>query len=225
MKRGMFEYGTIGSRRRGKVLGVRTPDRRTWVMTGCSALSGLMTFKDQTENYKDVDGTDLEELMRLGQELTNPRFFGFTNAGDLLESCQHDAYAALLAKAVEVSRLLKLGVGANPFLTVDEGYPYLTDGVTGFRLEWESYRMLLKFPLAFKHKVLKMILDPVHLDHNGRVLSPIQGAVDLVEKHEDVLCDPFADRNFSKKGSSIARQITPGMRQKVRAVTRGPKKP
>jgi hypothetical protein len=115
-------------------------------------------------------------------------------------------------------------VGTDPFLTTDDGYPYLTDGHVGFRIEWQGHRLHLKFPKEFPHKVLKMILDPVHLTGDGTVLSPIQGAIDLIEKHEDVLCDPFADRNVGKTSVQMIRQIMPGMRQKVRAVTRGSKK-
>jgi hypothetical protein len=221
MKQGMFEYGTCGDRR-GKILGVKTPDRRVWHMTGCSALSGQMSFKDKTDRDKTVDEKDLADLMTMGKN-TPPRFWGFTHDGEMKESCRHRTYAELLTKTIEVSRLLKLGVGTDPFLTVDEGYPYLTDGEIGFRIEWEGYRLLLKIPIEFKHKVLKMILDPVHLDSDGRVLSPIQGAIDLIERHEDVLCDPFADRNVGKTSVQMIRQIMPGMRQKVRAVTRGGK--
>jgi len=215
----MFEYGTYSYR--GNMLGVKSPDRRIWVMTSCSALSGQMAFKDMTNRNRILDGEELQQFIQLGGQ---GRHWGFTHTGELIEATRSDTYAEMLARATETSCLLKLGVGPDPFLTTEEGYPYLTDGFVGFRIEWESNRMRIKFPKELAHKVLKMILDPVYFDRYGRVLSPIQPVIDLIEKHEDVLCDPFADRNVGRKQVKMIRQITPGIRQKVRAVTRGSKK-
>jgi hypothetical protein len=216
MKQGMFTYGMfIGLRDRNKVLGLKSPDRRIWAMTGCSALSGQMTFKDVTSRGQSIHEDDLEESLKHPSEK-----FGITNTGEIDVVCRSLPYAELLAKGAESSRLLKLGIGEDPFLTTDEGFPYLTDGHVGYRVEWTANRITFRAPLTFGHKVLRMIVDPVNLEQWGKVLSPIQPAIDLIEKHEDVLCDPFADRNMSKTGTSIARQIMPGMRQKVRAVTR-----
>jgi hypothetical protein len=216
MRQGMFEYGT--PKGRSDQLGVKLPSRQVWCMTSCSALSGQMAFRDVTQHYKDVDGATLASRI---QETTQP--WGFTHTGELKQSFHCATYADLLAKTVEVSRLLKLGVGTNPFLTVDEGYPYLTDGTIGFRIEWEPCEITLKFPKKYGHKVLRMIVDPVCLSRYGRVLSPIQPVIDLIAANEDVFCDPFADRDVGKKRVSLIRQIVPGKRQKVRTVTRGKK--
>jgi hypothetical protein len=222
MKRGMFTYGVYTSLRdRHRVLGLKSPDRRVWAMTGCSALSGQMTFKDDTARQCKVDEDALDAWLKDTQQT-----WGISHHGEIDPAHRSLTYAEFLAKGVEAARLLKIELGADPFLTTDEGYPYVTDGHTGFRVEWGNGHepVRLTIPLVFGHKVLKMILDPVRLESGGKVLSPIQPAIDLIERHEDVLCDPFADRNMSKKGVSIARQIMPGMRQKVRAVTRGKKK-
>lgn len=202
-------------------IGVQVLDK-CWRLSSLSPLSGQLTFKVGPDHWKvgDAEETELEG------KLNPPRHqspVGVNIHGSLLDVCRTLSYADLLGKCQRSLRALGLEFdGEKPFLAVENGYPYFTDGDVGMQLRW-GHGVAFTPPTKPDHRTLRLALDPVLLSPDGQVLMPLQQVLTLTEQNTDVFADPFAERNMSRGGVDIAKQITPGMRQKVRAVRRGTK--
>ncbi len=214
---------------RDRNLGLKVINR-LWVLTTCSPLSGQMTFKDWTESrgLQFMDQEDLKEHLKAAGE-KDPQGqrqagFGITSDGEVRLIFQEVSYADYLDRVVEVSRLLKLGIGKDPFVTSEGRHPVLTDGTTGFKIDQCGSVVSLVFPKNPERKVLRLILDPITLTSQGELATPLQTVLDRINEHEDIFADPFAERDLGKRSVQIAKQIMPGLRKKVRAIQRGAKK-
>lgn len=203
----LFNYGIV--RLRGNdYLGVLTIEKKVWVLQTCSPLSGQMSFK--VCEYHDT--VNEEGLKDLGPDV------GVMADGRIKGVARTIPYQTLLDKLVEAVGLLRLGVSKKTFLTLDGTYPAITDGRHTVRLEWGD-RVDLQVAKP-ENRSLRLIDDPLRLSSGGRVLTLLDTALTRTKAGEDVFADPFAERNAGRKEASIIKQISPGLRQTARKISR-----
>lgn len=204
----LFDYGIVHTSGNPH-LGVLTVEKKVWMMQTCSPLSGQMSFKVH-EYHDKVDKDELTHLMSLG----------VLGDGRLRAVHRVISYESLMEKCVEACRLLRLTMGQKTFLSVDGLYPALTDGRHSVRVEWSDSRLLFQLPKEPERKSLRLIADPVRLTAGGKVLTLLTEALQRTKDGEDVFADPFAERNAGRKEASIIKQISPGLRQTARKISR-----
>ena len=204
----LFDYGIVKASG-NMYLGVLTIEKKVWMLQTCSPLSGQMSFKVH-EYHTEVDKDDLERSLS----------FGVLGDGRIRQVHRTIPYQSLMEKCVEACQLLRLTMGKTTFLSVDGLYPALTDGRRCVRVEWSDARLVFQLPKEPERKSLRLIADPIRLTAGGKVLTLLTEALQRTKDGEDVFADPFAERNAGRKAASIIKQISPGLRQTARKISR-----
>jgi hypothetical protein len=213
----LLVFGTI-TQNKHELLAVKVLEK-TWVMHTCSPLSGQMAFRVWDSEWKKLETEGLKAWLR--EDSRHPQVPGVTTDGWIEWEHRTVPYDTFVAKSGVANDLLHLRVdGKQPFLSVDGAYPFYTDGRRGFRVEWQDTQLGLKLPSKPEHKSLRLIVDPVRLDCAGKILIPLTEVIERIRNEDDVFADPFAERNVGKKEISFIKQISPGMRQRARKISR-----
>lgn len=204
----LFDYGIVKASG-NMYLGVLTVEKKVWMLQTCSPLSGQMSFKAHP-HHEEVDKDELKNAMDMGV-LGDGRIRGVHRT---------IPYQSLMEKCAEACTLLRLTMGKTTFLSVDGLYPAITDGRRSVRVEWSDGRLLFQLPKEPERKSLRLIADPIRLTAGGKVLTLLTEALQRTKDGEDVFADPFAERNAGRKEASIIKQISPGLRQTARKISR-----
>ncbi len=189
---------------------------RHWQMISSTQVSGQMSFRDIT---RDVGHRDLKSQDFKKQFIEANIKYGVTNNGWINGVFRSVTQKALLEKCSEAVGIMGYKELKNPFLSIEQGFPFISDGKIGFRLKWEGTGGV-SFGRIEQSKCYRILEDPCIMNIYGMLLTPITTVMERLNEHFVLFADPFAVRQRGTTNRRDVLTISPGKRDQARKRTR-----